>query len=85
MYNIKTLIEIVNLPISYLDIAMELLNSKKTRYKVLKTLYQYKRSYVVINNTIKKDINNYVKISGSTIELIEFDLALKNILQTQLT
>ena len=85
MYKLDNLIKLINLPKGYLELSFELLKDKNKKYKVLNTLYNNKKDYIIINNTREKDLNGYAKLSGCPIEFLEFDLALQNVLQTQLT
>lgn len=84
MYKLSSLVKLVNLPKGYLELAIELLKDKTKKYKVLKTLYNNKKDYIIIDNLREKDLNGYAKITGCPIEFLEFDLALQNVLQTKL-
>lgn len=84
MYKLDNLIKLINLPKGYLGLAIKLLKDKTKKYKVLNTLYNNKKDFIVINNTREKDLNGYAKITGCPVEFLEFDLSLQGILETEL-
>lgn len=82
-YNILTMERMINLPKSYLELAITLLEDNTINHKIIKTLFKYKRDYLVTFNPRAKDINGYANITGTPIALLEFDCALKDVLEVR--
>ena len=84
MYSISKLLELINLPKSYLELAIPLLKNKETKCKVLKTLFNNRKKFSIILNERQEDILGYCKIVKVSPEFVEFHLAIQNKLITQL-